>query len=179
MARVVTPVAGVFGFFVAGYTGTLLAATAVPLWSRRPALLGPLFLSSAAASGTAAVTAIMALTPQPDREVENGLRRLELIAALAEAMSLTAWIYALGPTAKPLLHGRLAPLVRHGVAGAGIALPLAISAMSQALPRSAWRTSTLLSSALTLFGGWSLRYAVVTGGRESADDPQATFELTG
>ena len=26
------------GFFVAGYTGVLLAATAVPLWSKRPAL---------------------------------------------------------------------------------------------------------------------------------------------
>jgi formate-dependent nitrite reductase membrane component NrfD len=46
------------GFFVAGYTGVLLAATAVPLWSKRPALLGPLFLSSAMTSGAAVISAV-------------------------------------------------------------------------------------------------------------------------
>ena len=45
---------GLSGFFITGYTGVLLAATAVPLWSKRPAILGPLFLSSAMTSGAAA-----------------------------------------------------------------------------------------------------------------------------
>ena len=55
--RASAPLFGILGFGVAGYTGTLLAATAVPLWSKRPWLLGPLFLSSAMTSGAAAVVA--------------------------------------------------------------------------------------------------------------------------
>jgi formate-dependent nitrite reductase membrane component NrfD len=176
--RVFMTLAGIGGLFLAGYTGTLLAATAVPLWSRRPALLGPLLLSSAAASGVATVAAVMALAPEPEPEIEEGLRRLELVAGLAEGVALTTWLYALGPTARPLMRGRLAPLVRHGVAGAGVALPLTLGALATLLPRPFQRAATLVSSALTLIGGYSLRYVVIHGGRESADDPGATFELT-
>jgi formate-dependent nitrite reductase membrane component NrfD len=179
LERVVMPFAGVTGLFVASYTGTLLAATAVPLWSRRPALLGPLFVSSAAASGTAVVAALIALDPHAEPELEEGLQRVKLMTTLAESAALTAWLYALGPTARPLTRGRLGTLVREVVAGAGIALPLFVSAISTALPPRARRGMTLLSSSLTLVGGFALRYAVVTGGRESADDPRATFELTG
>jgi formate-dependent nitrite reductase membrane component NrfD len=176
--RVVVPCAGLTGLFVASYTGTLLAATAVPLWAKRPALLGPLFLSSAATSGAAAVAAVIALNPDSDPQMEAGLRRLELMTALAEGTALTAWLYALGPTARPLLAGRLGTLVREIVMGTGIALPLVIGALSTTIPPPARRVTTLLSSALTLLGGYALRYAVVTGGRESADDPRATFQLT-
>ena len=49
---------GLSGFFVAGYTGVVPAATARPLWRKRPALLGPLFLSSAMTSGAAAISAV-------------------------------------------------------------------------------------------------------------------------
>jgi hypothetical protein len=35
-----------------------------------------------------------------------------------------------------------------------------------------------VSSALTLAGGFALRYVMIVGGRNSADDPQATFEMT-
>lgn len=176
--RVVSTLAGIGGLFLAGYTGTLLAATAVPLWSRQPALLGPLFLSSAAASGTAAVGAIVALGPEPDPELEEGLRRLECLVGLAEGIALTAWLYALGPTARPLMRGRLAPLTRRGVAGAGVTLPLILGAVSTLLPRPLRRAATVVSATLTLVGGYSLRFVVIHGGRESADDPHATFELT-
>jgi hypothetical protein len=104
---------------------------------------------------------------------------LELVTSLAEGAALAAWLYALGPTAKPLLTGRLGTMVRHVVAGAGVALPLAIGALGSTLPRPARRGATLLASALTLAGGLALRYTVVAGGRASADDPRATFELTG
>ena len=41
------------------------------------------------------------------------------------------------------------------------------------------RMANLVAPALTLCGVFALRYAVVEGGRQSADDPQATFDMTG
>ena len=45
--------------------------------------------------------------------------------------------------------------------------------------RRARRSVSLFVSALTLVGVFCLRYAVVEGGRQSAADPHATFEMTG
>jgi formate-dependent nitrite reductase membrane component NrfD len=168
---------GAAGLLVAGYTGPLLAATAVPLWSKRPALLGPLFLSSAMASGAAAIAGAANLMGRVEPPEEAALRRLEAIAALAEGTLLVAWIETLGPTGRMLTEGRLGAVVRYGVLGAGLALPLAISAFGGRLPRPWRRAGALLASALTLAGGFALRYAVVEGGRQSADDPEATFAM--
>ncbi|MBW3632112.1 MAG: polysulfide reductase NrfD [Chloroflexi bacterium] len=167
------------GFFVAGYTGVLLAATAVPLWSKRPALLGPLFLSSAMTSAAAAITATAILLGPDAEKGTRQLRTLETLATVAEGSLLFGWLMALGPTAKPLSEGRIGMIVRHGIVGAGVALPLIVSAALDHLPRRTRRPATLIASALTLSGGFALRYAVVEGGRLSADDPQATFEMTG
>jgi formate-dependent nitrite reductase membrane component NrfD len=167
------------GFFVSGYTGILLAATAVPLWSKQPALLGPLFLSSAMTSATAAITAFAALPGSGARGGANQLRTLETFAAVAEGSLLFGWIIALGPTSRPLTEGRIGKIVRHGIVGAGIALPLVISVALDHLPRNVRLPAALVASALTLTGGFALRYAVVEGGRLSADDPRATFEMTG
>ena len=167
------------GFFVAGYTGVLLAATAVPLWSKRPALLGPLFLSSAMASATAAITATASLLGPDAERGARQLRTLETLATVAEGSLLFGWLIALGPTAGPLTDGRIGVIVRHGIAGAGVALPLIVSVAVDHLPKKMRRPATLVASALTLTGGFALRYTVVEAGRLSADDPRATFEITG
>ena len=167
------------GFFVAGYTGVLLSATAVPLWSKRPALLGPLFLSSAMTSGAAAIAAASTFTGSESSVTDDALQTLETISTVAEGLLLVAWIVALGPTAKPFTDGRLASIVRYGVVGGGMVLPLVITAACEQLPRRMHRPATLVSTALTLAGVFALRYAVVEGGRRSADEPQATFEMTG
>src|SRR5207248_7415343 len=56
-----------FALFVAGYTGVLLAATAVPLWTKNHLLLGPLFLSSSFSSAAAALRLVRS---------DHGLARL-------------------------------------------------------------------------------------------------------
>jgi formate-dependent nitrite reductase membrane component NrfD len=166
------------GFFVAGYTGTLLAATAVPLWAKRPALLGPLFLASAMTSGTAAVSGVHALIPAGEGPITERLHRLEAISTIAEGALLTAWLVSLGSTGKPLLEGRIGYTVLHGVVGAGMALPLTLLAISGRLPRPLRRVAAVAAPALSLCGVLALRFAVVEAGRLSADDPQATFDLT-
>jgi formate-dependent nitrite reductase membrane component NrfD len=167
------------GLFVAGYTGVLLAATAVPIWSKRPALLGPLFLSSAMTSGAAAISAVAAGLEREEGGALARLRTLETLSTVAEESLLVMWIIALGPTAKPITEGRLGAVVRHGAVGGGMVIPLAISALLHHLPRRMRRPATLASAGLTLAGVFAVRSAVVLGGRLSADDPQATFELTG
>jgi len=168
------------GFVVAGYTGVLLAATAVPLWSKRPALLGPLFLSSAMTSGAAAISAVAMGLEREEGDAFARLRTLETLSTIAEESLLVMWIIALGPTtAKPITEGRLGAVVRHGAVGGGMVIPLAISALLHHLPRRMRRTATLVSAGLTLGGVLAVRSAVVMGGRLSADDPRATFELTG
>jgi formate-dependent nitrite reductase membrane component NrfD len=166
------------GFGVAGYTGTLLAATAVPLWAKRPALLGPLFLASAMTSGSAAVSGALALSPGEEDPVTERLHRLEAISTIAEGTLLATWLVRLGSASKPVGEGHLGAVVRHGVVGAGMALPLTLLAISGRLPRPLRRVAAVASPALTLCGVLALRYAVVEGGRLSADDPQATFDLT-
>jgi formate-dependent nitrite reductase membrane component NrfD len=167
------------GLFAAGYTGILLVATAVPLWCKRPGLLGPLFLASAISSSSAAISAALALVAPGDDDTNHGLERLETTASVAEGALLAAWIATLGPTARPLSEGDLGTVTRLGVAGAGLAAPLMIAGLRPRLPRGLRRPAGLLASALTLAGVFALRYAVVEGGRRSADDPGATFAMTG
>jgi formate-dependent nitrite reductase membrane component NrfD len=170
---------GLSGFFVAGYTGVLLAATAVPLWSKRPALLGPLFLSSAMTSGAAAISLVASALDHEESGAHDRLRTLEALSTVTEESLLVTWIMALGSTAKPIAEGRLGAVVRHGAVGAGMALPLTVSALSPYLPRQLRRPAAVVSAALTLAGVFAVRYAVVVGGRQSADDPRATFDMTG
>jgi formate-dependent nitrite reductase membrane component NrfD len=179
VSKGLTVLGGLSGFFVAGYTGVLLAATAVPLWSKRPALLGPLFLSSAMTSGVAAISAVAAAIEPKERDAHERLRTLETLSTVAEELLLVMWIMALGSTAKPVAEGRLGAVVRHGAVGAGMALPLTISALSPYLPRRLRRPAAVISAGLTLAGVFAVRYAVVMGGRQSADDPRSTFDMTG
>jgi formate-dependent nitrite reductase membrane component NrfD len=167
------------GILVAGYTGVLLAATAVPLWSKRPALLGPLFLSSAMTSAAAAISAVASAMEREESDAQARLRAFETLSTVVEESLLLTWIIALGATGKPITEGRLGAIVHHGAAGAGMALPITLSALSHHLPRSTRRAATLCGATLTLAGVFALRYAVVVGGRQSADDPRATFDMTG
>jgi formate-dependent nitrite reductase membrane component NrfD len=176
--RVLAVPGALAGLFFAGYTGVLLAATAVPLWSKRPYLIAPLFLASAMSSGSAAVTAAIAFLDPEDDVTDHRLSRFEAVCAITETSLLAVWLVALGPTAGPLLHGRIGAVVRQGVVGAGVIAPMVISALAQNAPRERRRKLTIVASLLTLVGGLAVRYSVVEGGRASADDPHATFEMT-
>jgi formate-dependent nitrite reductase membrane component NrfD len=166
-------------FFLSGYTGTLLGATAVPLWARNALLLGPLFLASSVSNACAALTLILVARPGEGREAGERLAGLETIAQVAELALLLATEARLGPAIRrPLATGRLAPVYRAGVLGAGIAAPLALRLLGRVAPRRDAPLTTAVSAALTLTGGLLFRYVILYAGRASADDPAATFALT-
>ena len=170
----------VFGFLLAGYTGVLLAMTAVPLWLKNYFLMGPLFLASAMSNATAAITLVLALARGTSHQTLKRLERLDLIALTAElGLLLAARMNAGTRIAQPLREGRLGLIYRWGVLGAGITGPLALLASSALLRgKGPARLVAASAGALGLAGGLMFRYLMVMAGRASADDPQATFEFT-
>jgi formate-dependent nitrite reductase membrane component NrfD len=180
-AGTIGAVGSVFGFLLAGYTGILLAMTAVPLWLKNYLLMGPLFLASAMSNATAAITLVLALARGTSHRTLNRLQRLDLIALTVELGLLLAARINLGPVlARPLSEGRLGQIYRWGVLGVGITGPLALLASSVLLRgKGAARMLEALAAAMALAGGFMFRYLMVMAGRASADDPQSTFEFTG
>jgi formate-dependent nitrite reductase membrane component NrfD len=160
-------------FFVGGYTGVLLGATAVPIWAKSANLLGPLFLSSAFSSASSAIMLALAATGA-DESTLHGMETIERIAAGSEACLLLAASAKLGQTGQPLREGQLGNILKFGVFGAGIVAPLALQLMNR---NRRSRRLTVAGSALGLTGGFALRYAVVMAGHASADDPSATFDF--
>ena len=166
----------VFGFFVGGYTGVLLAVTAVPLWAKNALLLGPLFLSSALSSGAAAITLVLSLGRGTSHHTIRRLERLDTLTLLAELSLIIAARLNAGPViSRPIRAGHLGRVFRWGVVGGGIVAPLLLQLRNLSRKRAPTRGTAILSSLLTLTGGFLLRYVMVMGGRASADDPQATF----
>jgi formate-dependent nitrite reductase membrane component NrfD len=177
-ARAVGLLGTVPALFISGYTGVLLAATAVPLWTKSYLLLGPLFLASALSSAAAALTALLALWPGTPRAALERLARIERLALGTELALLLAERLVLGRTlARPLAEGHTGRVLR-AMVGGGLLLPLALHALARPASGLAGRAVALASSLLALAGGFGLRYVVVMAGHVSADDPAATFVLT-
>ncbi len=167
-----------FGFALSSYTGVLIAITAVPLWTKNHLLMGPLFLASSMSNATAALTLVLSLVKGTSHGTLKRLERLDAIALVAELGLLLANESRLGSViARPMVRGRLGTIYRFGVLGLGLGAPLAIQARTLITGHSPSRRLAGLTSTLVLLGGFMLRYVIVTAGRQSADDPRATFEL--
>ncbi len=164
--------------FVSGYTGVLLGATAVPLWAKSHLLLGPLALASATSSAAAAMTLVLALARGAPHDALARLERCErvaLVAELALVVALRAWAGSV--VGRPLDAAQVGRVLRWGVCGTGIAGPLALHTLAELGGKPLGQPLRWLANAMALVGGFLLRYVLVFGGRQSADDPLATFEL--
>lgn len=178
-SRTINFVGGAFGLFVGGYTGVLLAATAVPIWARNHLLLGPLFLASAVSTACAAINLILSLLRDTSHHTIKRLERLEAVAMGMElALILTARSRSGPVISRPIRQGRLGHIFRWGVLGTGMIAPLALQARSVLTNSAPSRFVTVLSALMTLVGGFLLRYVMIMAGHVSADDPEATFEFT-
>jgi formate-dependent nitrite reductase membrane component NrfD len=164
-------------FFVASYTGVLLAFTNVPFWARNRLLLGPLFLSSALSTALAAIALALERRRDTNHASLTRLHRADVVTLAAELVLLAGSEAALGPLGQPLTRGRLARPYRLGVQGLGLALPLLLqlpALRGRPLPRPLGRLAALL----VLAGGLLLRWLILEAGKLSADDPAAYFALT-
>src|SRR5438477_5165120 len=118
-------------FFLGSYTGVLLAATSIPLWSRSK-LLGGIFLTSAFSTSTALISFVLRLTNAPLSTLHK-LERLEWSAMLVEIMGILAFLRGSGRTARALVG--TAP-AEQGMTfwrfffGAGLVLPWLLQTLS-------------------------------------------------
>ena len=120
----VSIIGGLFGFYVAGYTGVLLGVTNRPIWSDTP-LLGMLFVISAA-SISAALMILLARKYGRITPALAALQRIDVWVVALELIVLIAVIVSLGPVARAWLNVWGLLLVdrrdryRHGVAAAAL-----------------------------------------------------------
>jgi formate-dependent nitrite reductase membrane component NrfD len=166
------------GVFLGGYTGVLLTATSIPLWSRSK-LLGAIFISSAISTSTALISFVLRLTQAPGH-VLHKLERLEWIALLVEMAGLFAFLRGSGRAARPLVgtgpneHGRT---FWSFVAGTGLILPWLLQTFSLLSGRSAKGRSRrgIVISLLVLVGGYFLRRTMIEAGHTSSADARTTL----
>lgn len=154
-----------FSLGVAAYTGVLLAASSVPVWSSTP-LLPALFIVSATSTGMAAIMVMMVLTKHNDHEamakLERGDNTLIFIEIAVVIALLLAVLFAAPSveTLKNLLIGSYAVFFWVGFIITGLLLPMMIQRFGFK-QRNAGTGLALASSLLVLFGGFFLRYIML------------------
>jgi polysulfide reductase-like protein len=161
--------AAALGLPLVGYTGVLIANTAVPVWQQTRNTLPILF----AFSGAVSAGGLLDLWGTPGAGGEMA-HRFGLVAkggelALSRALHREARIVP-----------RVERALRTGRGGALLAAArtlLAASALLDLLPGRGSRLRRAASGGLALAGTLAIRLGVVAAGRASARDPHATFEM--
>ncbi len=159
----------IIGAFIAGYTGVLISATAIPFWAIGKRFIPAISVCSGMAGACAAHAALLALRDAPaSKPTRLKLERLELVAAAAELVLLLGFARHAGELGKPMFAGKRGRKLRNFTMFGGIALP----AVLNVLPFPG-RSKTLAASALTLAGGYVLRESLIEAGKDSSEDPRA------
>ncbi len=148
-------VGGFLAFYVAGYTGVLLAVTNRPVWSDTP-LLGLNFVMSAASTSAALLLLLAG-------------RRWRLTAGLAALERFDATVLGLEFLALLALFGTLGSVLRVWINGWGLLLLLGTIVVGILIPlalqwRSGWRPGGAVAWAaavLVLVGGFIFRVVIV------------------
>ena len=153
LGRMISVIGAIFGLYIAGYTGVLLAVTNRPIWSDTP-LLGMLFVVSAASTAAA----LMMLVAHRSGWTMPGLANLHCMEAwmiVLELLVLIAVLISLGPVLTAWLNAWGVLLLL--VITLGLIWPLVLS----------WRarrpgTLNLARAApLVLLGSFLLRVVIV------------------
>ena len=171
-ARALGAANAVVGGYVGSYAGVLLSATAIPVWARSRLFLGPIFVSTATATGAAACRLVLVARGLPEgHPTRNALGRVEMGAMSAELLLSIVNERRLGPLAKGLATGRPGKLFKAAKwsVRAGLALRLARKPGGPATHH--------VASLLYLAAGLMFRFAWVESGPPSARDDRVVAEM--
>ena len=159
--------AGIFGIPLSGYTGVLLANTAVPVWQEATRTLPALFI----ASGMASAGALLHFMELPPRD-ETIARRFAIAGHAAELVAMSALereVSGVEQVGKPLREGFSGFLWKTARTLGAVSLALAL------LPTKSRRIKTAAGICGTA-AALSLRFSLLQAGRNSARDPHASFQ---
>jgi len=151
VAKLVAGLGGLFGFFVAGYTGVLLSVTNRPIWADTP-WLGALFLASGASTGAAALMLLARRRGAPERSM-RWLALFDAQALIVELVILIIFVASLWPI-RQVWISFWGFLLLVGVVLAGILWPLRLHYTSAG-------TGLRNPAVMVLLGGFLLRVVVV------------------
>jgi formate-dependent nitrite reductase membrane component NrfD len=145
----------IFGLFIAGYTGVLLAVTNRPIWADST-LLGLLFLVSGASTGAAALILLAIRRRAANPATLSWLSWFDKRVLVLELVVLIAFIISLGSVARVFLSV-WGVLLLVGVVGVGILWPLFLEGRD----RTHGNRQLVRSASLVLLGGFLLRVVVL------------------
>jgi len=167
-------VQAVIGSFIAGYTGVLISATAIPIWAKGKRHIPAVSVCSGIASAAALQSLLLVREGDDAREK---LERLELAASAAELLILLDFRRYAGDYGAPMYTGPRGERFRALTLMAGLTVPLILNSSRAVLKvrGTLGRVLTVLSAAMTLLGGYVLRETLIEAGKTSADDPRAAF----
>jgi Polysulphide reductase, NrfD len=171
-ARVLGGANAVVAGYLGSYTGVLLATTAVPVWARSRLFLGPIFISTAAATGAAATRLTLVARGLPvGHPTREALGVVESGAMISEFLLASINERRLGRAAAALEHGMPGRLFKAAKWGVRIGFALRYARG----PVGPWAHHT--ASVLYLASGLGFRYAWVNAGRASATDHEAVARM--
>ncbi len=178
MARLFTWPAALAGGVVSLYTGTLLAATNIPLWTGGFPYLSSLFTNSAVSTATAALT-LAAEASQASPSTRRRLTWLALFASATELFfaSLVTRQWRRFKVDAPLQDAPIRRGWRYGVLGLGIVGPLVVHVLEVVRGRTLPRVSALAPVG-ALVGGFLMRYVFIFAGNASGRIPEDYFLST-
>jgi formate-dependent nitrite reductase membrane component NrfD len=139
------------------------------MWARNWLFMGPTFLASGLSTALSWLSLVLHLTHTGEKKTLRTLHRAEKVALILEAGLIAASLARMSRWSKPLFSRDVAPLFVVGTLIGGIAAPMALLFGKES------RQKSLLASILVLAGGLAFRFAIIKGGRISADDPEAYF----
>ena len=172
LAQAIGALNAVVGGYLGSYTGVLLATTAVPVWARSRLFLGPIFVSTATATGAAATRlALIAMGRPETHATRRALGAVESGAMTAELVLSTINERKLGRLAEALETGTGGKLFRAAKWGVRSGLAL------QVLRARFGRPAHDVASVVYLLSGLGFRYAWVIAGRDSASDDAAVARM--
>ncbi|MHB8177509.1 MAG: NrfD/PsrC family molybdoenzyme membrane anchor subunit [Vulcanimicrobiaceae bacterium] len=167
-----TPVQAMLGVFIAGYTGVLLGATAIPLWGKGKIHIPAAFVCSGVA-GACALTTLLS-TLEGNHRVVRKLERLELVASLAELGIVLHFRVSAAELGRPMFDGARGERLERHTLREGIGWSLALTLFGRLpLPKSVDALRSIGASILTLIGGYVLRETLIEAGKASVLDPRA------
>jgi protein NrfD len=178
MARIFGLPAALSGGLVSLYTGTLLAASNLPLWAGGFPFLSSLFAGSATSTASAA----LALIADASGADETTQRRLKWFGAISSSIEFVMALlversWRRNRAIQPLNKEPYRSTWRFGFLGLGVLGPLSLHLTDLARGRQS-RPVTAVAAVMTLVGGFILRAVLVIGGNESAEAPEDYYQFT-
>jgi protein NrfD len=178
MARIFSLPAALTGGLVSLYTGTLLAASNLPLWAGSFPFLSSLFAGSATSTANAALT-LIADASGVDESTQRRLKWFGVISSSIEFVMalLVERSWRRNNAIRPLNKEPYRSAWRFGFLGLGVLGPLSLHLTELGRGQRS-RAVSAAAAIMTLVGGFVLRAVLVIGGNESAEDPVDYYQFT-